>query len=216
VDNTNTKGLDRMNMIPKTIHGMSPHECISAMQKFIRRGMEREAMEMAVEMGHTSKAFATWITNRLEIISHEDIGLACPNVITLVFTSCRQARDWYDPRKLGQWRMAVGTAIRAMCRAPKSREGDHFQAAIGLRSQLEDYTPEVPDWVCDGHTNRGKSLGRGVEYFREVSTKLVPAQDGEDEYEEEAFRLWELKKVGAKPTAETKGKGTVRTTKELF
>jgi replication-associated recombination protein RarA len=202
-------------MIPKTIHGMSPHDCISAMQKFIRRGMEREAMEMAVEMGHTSKAFGTWIANRLEIISHEDIGLANPNVIMLVATCCNQARQWYDPKKLGQWRMVIGTAIRAMCRSAKSREGDHFQAAVGLRSQLEDFVPEVPDWTADQHSHRGRKLGRGLDYFREHSTKLVPPAE-KDPYEDEAYRLWKLKKAGAKPTAETKGKGTARSTRQLF
>jgi replication-associated recombination protein RarA len=205
-----------MTMIPKTIHGMSPHDCISSLQKFIRRGLEREAMEMACEMGHTSKAFGTWLTNRLEIISHEDIGLACPSVIPLVHTCCEQARDWYNPDKLGQWRMAVGTAIRALCRAPKSREGDHFQAAVGLRSQLEGYTPQVPEWTCDQHTSRDKALGRGLEYFRTESTRLVPEPAEKDPYEDEAYRLWELKRGGAKPVAQTKGKGTVRTTRELF
>jgi len=114
--------------------------------------------------------------------------------------------------KLGQWRMPVGTAIRAMCRAPKSREGDHFQAAVGLRSQLESYTPDVPDWTCDQHTNRGKALGRGLDYFRAESTKLVPAPAEKDPYEDEAYRLWELKRKGVQPTAATRGKGTVRTT----
>ena len=32
-------------------------DCISALQKAIRRGLEREAMEFAVELMHTSKAF---------------------------------------------------------------------------------------------------------------------------------------------------------------
>lgn len=134
-------------------------------------------------------------------LHHEDIGLACPNIITLVHTCCEQAREWYNPDKLGQWRMAVGTAIRAMCRAPKSREGDHFQAAVGLRNQLEGYTPEVPDWTCDQHTARGKALGRGLDYFRTESTKLVPAPAEKDPYEDEAYRLWELKRKGVQPTA---------------
>jgi replication-associated recombination protein RarA len=117
-------------MIPRTIHNLGAHECISAMQKFIRRGMEREAMEMAVELGHTSKGFATWVTTRLEIISHEDVGLAAPEIIPLVRTCCEQARAWWNADKLGQWRMPIGTAIRALARAAKSREGDHFQAAV--------------------------------------------------------------------------------------
>ena len=191
-------------MIPRTIHNLGAHECISAMQKFIRRGMEREAMEMAVEMGHTSKGFATWITTRLEVISHEDIGLAAPEIIPLVRVCCEQARAWWDAGKLGQWRMPIGTAIRAMCRAAKSREGDHFQAAVGLRSQLEDFHPEIPDWCYDQHTIKGKAKGRGVDYFRAVSTKLVPAPKKPDDYEAEAYRLWAIK--GEAATASKAGR----------
>jgi hypothetical protein len=54
----------------------------------------------------------------------------------------------------------IGNAIRMMCRAPKSRAGCHFGAAIGLRSLLEDYAPTVPDWAFDQHTLAGKKLGR--------------------------------------------------------
>ena len=180
-------------MIPRTIHNLGAHECISAMQKFIRRGMEREAMEMAVEMGHTSKGFATWVTTRLEVISHEDVGLAAPEIIPLVRTCCEQARAWWNADKLGQWRMPIGTAIRALARAAKSREGDHFQAAVGLGSQLEGFRPSIPEWCYDQHTIKGKAQGRGVDYFRKVSTKLVPAPKKPDDYESEAYRLWEFK-----------------------
>ena len=47
-----------------------------------------------------------------------------------------QAMKWYDPDKLGASRMAIGNAIRLMCRAAKSRAGCHFAAAIGLRAEL--------------------------------------------------------------------------------
>ena len=40
-------------MIPTTIHGMNALTVVSAMQKAIRRGLEREAMEFAVELMHT-------------------------------------------------------------------------------------------------------------------------------------------------------------------
>lgn len=193
-------------MIPFTVHKIAPHACISAMQKFIRRGMEREAMEVAVEMGHTSKGFATWVTTRLEIISHEDVGLATPEIITLVRTCCQQAREWYDAEKLGQWRMPIGTAIRALCRAAKSREGDHFQAAVGLRSQLEGYAPKIPDWVHDQHTIIGRKKGRGADYFRTVSTQLVPPPATPDAYEDEAYRLWALKAEQAETSTTKPGK----------
>ena len=89
--------------------------------------------------------------------------------------------------------MAIGNCIRLMCRAPKSREGDHFHVAIGLAAMLEGYVPEIPDWADDQHTLRGKRLGRGLDYFRAESTKLVPAPAQPDLYEGEAYRLWALK-----------------------
>ena len=53
-----------------------------------------------------------------------------------------------------------------MCRAKKSREGDHFAAAIGLREQLEGYAPTIPDRANDKHTLAGRKLGRGIDHFR--------------------------------------------------
>ncbi len=62
--------------------------CVSAMQKAIRRGMEREAMEFAVELMHTSKAFHSMVCNRLEVICHEDLDtLAAPWVVPFVATA---------------------------------------------------------------------------------------------------------------------------------
>ena len=131
-------------------------------------------------------------------------GLPAPEIIPLVRTCCEQARAWWNADKLGQWRMPIGTAIRALARAAKSREGDHFQAAVGLRSQLEDFRPPIPEWCYDQHTIRGKAQGRGVDYFRKVSTKLVPAPKKPDDYESEAYRLWEVK--ASSDTTASKGK----------
>lgn len=182
------------SMIPNTKNGLPAMGCLSAMQKCIRRAMPMEAMSFAVELHHTSKGFASMVCNRLEIISHEDIDtMAAPWVIPYVRTACEQARSWYDPEKLGKSRMAIGNCIRLMCEAPKSRQSDHFHVVAGLRSLLEGYVPRIPDWADDAHTLRGKRLGRGLEYFRTESTKLVPAPAVPDPYEDEAYRLWELK-----------------------
>lgn len=182
------------DMMPPTKNKLPAMACLSAMQKCIRRGMEVDAMRFAVELFHTSKSFATMVFNRLEIISHEDIDvMQCPHIIPFVKAACDQGRAWYDPNKFGKSRMAMGNAIRLMCRAPKSREGDHFHVAVGLASLLENYVPEIPDWANDQHTIVGKRKGRGLEYFRTESTKLVPAPDKPDGYEAEAYRLWALK-----------------------
>ena len=46
-----------------------------------------------------------------------------------------------------------------MCRAPKSREGDHFAAAIGLRSRLKASRRSSPILQIDMHTVEGKRWG---------------------------------------------------------
>lgn len=193
-------------MIPPTKNGLAAMGCLSALQKCIRRGLELEAMRFAVELHRTSKAFASMVANRLEIISHEDIDtLAAPWIVPYVATACAQARAWYDPAKLGKSRMAIGNAIRLMARAPKSREGDHFHVAAGLAAELEGYVPQIPDWANDGHTLAGRRQGRGLEYFRTVSTQLHPAPAQPDQYEAEAYRLWELKLARAARTDDGPG-----------
>jgi len=192
-----------MGKLPNTIHGLNPFLCISALQKYVRRGMEREAQEIAAEMFYTSKAYASWVCKRLEVISHEDVGLAALHLIPLVRTCCEQAREWYDPKKQGRGSpvMAVGTAIRALCRAPKSREGDHFHCAVGMPLLIEGKVPVIPDWVLDKHTTQGRAAGRGVDYFREVSAVLDQPPPGKDPYEDEAYRLWKLDEENEKKRA---------------
>ena len=48
-------------MLPATKSGLNAMTCISALQKAIRRGLEKEAMQFAVELMHTSKAFHTML-----------------------------------------------------------------------------------------------------------------------------------------------------------
>jgi hypothetical protein len=74
-----------------------------------------------------------------------------------------------------------------MARAPKSRAGCHFAMAIGLRSLLEDYAPEIADYALDMHTMRGKAMGRGLDHFRAEGAKLVPPPTEPDPYEELAY-----------------------------
>jgi replication-associated recombination protein RarA len=187
--------------IPATKNNLPSMGCVSAMQKCIRRGMEREAMEFAVELMHTSKAFHTMVCNRLEVIAHEDIdSVAAPWIVPYVAAAVAQSKARYDrsPENPGEARMMVGNVIRLLCRAPKSREGCHFAVSIGLRSLLEGYAPTIPDWANDQHTIAGKAKGRGIEYFRAESAKLNPPQaNAPDAYEDEAYRLWTLKQRGA-------------------
>src|SRR5579883_3402013 len=124
-----------------TINGLDAFVCISALQKMIRRGEERTAMCFALELAHTSKACFTMMLNRLRVIAHEDIGLANPQAVTFVLTSCDALAEFHE--KNG-WRIMIGNCVRMLCRSAKSREGDHF--ATCCRHQLETQgVPEVPD-----------------------------------------------------------------------
>lgn len=182
-------------MIPATRSGLPAMACVSAMQKSIRRSMEREAMEFACELMHTSKPFHSMVCNRLEIICHEDLDtLAAPHVFPFVAASLAASRDRYS-KSIAEARLMIGNAIRMMARAPKSRAGCHFAAAIGLRSLLEDFAPEIPDYALDMHTMKGKALGRGLDHFRKEGARLIPPPTGDDEYEDEAYRLWQIKQL---------------------
>ncbi|SDJ58260.1 hypothetical protein SAMN05216338_105529 [Bradyrhizobium sp. Rc2d] len=113
-------------MIPDTKSGLPAMTCVSALQKAIRRGMEREAMEFACELMHTSKAFHTMVCNRLEVICHEDLDtLAAPHVFPFVAASLAASRDRYS-KSIGEARWATRSA---RCAARRSR----VLAATSLR-----------------------------------------------------------------------------------
>jgi hypothetical protein len=124
----------------------------------------------------------------------EDLDtLAALHVFPSVAASLAASRERYS-KSIGEARLMIGNAIRMMCRAPKSRAGCHFGAAIGLKSLLEDFAPTVPDWAFDQHTMKGKKLGRGLDHFRKEGAKLVPPPTADDPYEDEAYRLWQIKR----------------------
>jgi replication-associated recombination protein RarA len=200
-------------MMPKTKNGHPALLMVSAMQKAIRRGEEEHAMGFACELMHSSKAYFTMVCNRLLVIAHEDLDTAkAPQVLPFVHAAIADAQRLYPkkPENPGGARMAIGNAIRLMCRSPKSREGDHFQAAIGLRNLLDKYVPEVPDYAFDKHTTQGKRMGRGIEHFRHEGARLVERTDTngnayrspfivpEDRYADRAYAMWALRDERAK------------------
>jgi len=194
-------------MMPKTRNGLSVFDTLSCLQKAIRRGEERLAMQCAVELLSSRKAFETMCLNRLVIIVHEDLDtMSNPMIICAVEATLRQIEDLRKkPGKESKIRMLTGTIIRLMCRAPKSREGDHFHVAVG-RSVINGTAPVLPEWVYDKHTMKGRRLGRGLDHFRESSCLLVNGPENKDPYEDEAFAIWAAE---AKAKAEGNFSGSV-------
>ena len=161
-------------------------------------------MEFAVELMYTSRAFHTMICNRLEVICHEDFDtLGHP-------MSCRSSPPPSHSRWSGTAAMSRISVSRAcmsampsalMCRSPKSREGDHFAAAIGWAAILEGFVPVVPDWALDQHTDRRQTHGARPRSLPHGRYEVDAAADRR-RFIEEAYRLWALKAKQPKATGE--------------
>lgn len=175
-------------MMPQTVNGMGPFECISALQKCIRRGEEERAMHFAMEMCMSSKSYFTMTVNRLFVIAHEDIGLADPDAVQFAVVNILAMRDMWDKEKPGRYGIALGNVIRRLCRAHKSREGDWFLILAAWKVR-DSERPVVEDWMKDMHTPAGKKLGRGLEHFLTEGCKLWPVVPRPEPYEERAIEV---------------------------
>ena len=166
-----------------TVGGYDFYEVLSALQKSIRRGMEREALFWATELYLSDYAPHAWA--RLRIIASEDIGVADSNVAVQV----RALYDNWQDRKPKNgtppldeedtWLYFVH-AVLILVRAPHSRIVDNAVAYFkGNRAVLE-----IPDWALDKHTARGRAMGRGEEHFQKEGAKLENRSPLPDPYEE--------------------------------
>ena len=79
------------NVFPwKTVGGYDFYEVLSAMQKTLRRGLEKEALFWATELSLSNYAPHAW--TRFLIIASEDVGMADPYV-------CVQIRSLHEAWK---------------------------------------------------------------------------------------------------------------------
>ena len=150
-----------------TTSGYKYDESFSALQKMIRRGDEVEAMYWAIEL--EGKYYqALW--DRLEVISHEDIGITSINTILFIRT-CKEQYLEFKGKESGSRRLMLSNAILALCRAQKTRVADHFN--ISSYRRLPEERKEIPDVAKDIHTRSGEILGRGWDHFFEECTILL-------------------------------------------
>jgi replication-associated recombination protein RarA len=164
-------------------------EVASALQKSIRRGLEREALYWASELDLAG--FPDYLWRRLRIIASEDVGLAAPEVAVQVRVLSDNFIDQRKHNKTSKTGMRSGErlfivqAVILLVRAPKSRMVDHAVMAVweGDRERLE-----VPDFALDMHTARGRRLGRSVDHFFDVGAVIENAADLDDPYADEGRR----------------------------
>ena len=174
-------------MTVRSPNGYSPYDLMSAMQKFIRRSMEKEALWCFYELEASN--LYNIASNRLAVIVYEDCGIANLDLCNSIHGHIEQMNKWYKAGN-GAWRLVLGNIILQACRGKKNRIADHFVCAVAAM-RVNGYVVNLDDYesfVYDMHTQRGKKLGRGSEHFRDEASKIIESTETEDyaqlEYDE--------------------------------
>jgi hypothetical protein len=144
--------------LPKTRRGYEAYECISAIQKAIRRSEPKEAVYWGFELW--ASGYDNWAWSRLNEILSEDIGLAdryLPATIKVLEQTSKE-----EKKKKGHGGLQFVHAVLLMATAKKSRLVDWLVMEIAS-DQAERL--EIPDHSLDRHTRRGRRMGRDWAHF---------------------------------------------------
>lgn len=182
-------------MTKPTPNGFSPYDLMSAMQKFIRRSMEKEALYCFYEL--EAAGLYNVAQNRLAICVYEDCGIANPGLLNSIDNHIERMNKWYSSKN-GAWRLVLGNIILQACRGEKTRIADHFvcsQAARRVNGYVLDLD-QYGDFVYDMHTRKGKAMGRGLDHFFAEAMRIIPSTETTDYKEEEAREFADASKVG--------------------
>lgn len=172
-------------MIIRTLNGYDFFEVSSAMQKAIRRGDERVAGYMALELWHSN--FRDYVWKRLYTISAED----CYGLITHEIEALWQGHELVNksaPKDKPKGRIFVSKAVLLLCHVRKCRDADHLQnfiydkGMVDVEKWIEDVRREpipIPEYTFDVHTRKGKKRGRTKEeFFKSELISLEPREPG--------------------------------------
>lgn len=177
-----------MEQILTKVHHYDFFEVASAFQKSIRRGLEGDAMYWAVELYESGYSRYCW--KRMIVIASEDVGLGDPDVICQLM-SLKASYDYLSSlkEKALPERLPFTHAVILLARAKKSRYVDHAITVYwgGHNEEIK----QMPDYVFDKHTRKGKAMGRGLKFFYTDSCKICNANklSGEEELEKMAWSI---------------------------
>lgn len=164
---------------PQLIHGYKFDECVSALQKSIRRGKEFDACFWASIL--YKSGFRGYLSRRLQTISHEDIGVANPQALILVNQLYldeiykQKDKERYQKTKLsGDGLLPFINVIVIMCRGEKTRMGDELVNLLQDGLEKGDLHLEIPEYAIDPHTDKGKEIyGEWESGTKEQSQKRI-------------------------------------------
>lgn len=146
----------------------------SALQKCIRRGWTAKAMYFAYKLSTKETGYVLW--RRLKIISVEDVGLWPAILVTEVLSK------WASSYGYESWdgRRCAVCCAKILSEMAKDRRADEFLELMNkiekgeTNSELIQWYEElskIPDIAFDCHTKQGRAMGRGDQYWIEVSSE---------------------------------------------
>lgn len=169
-----------------TQRGYDFYEVASALQKSIRRGDVRLAGYMALEL---FPRYHNYVWKRLLTISAED----CYGIITKEVMALYEAFQVINKGKKGddmKGRIFISKAVILLCECKHNRDADLLQNYVydkkfslsddqieELFEEVRQDDMEIPEYVYDCHTLKGKKLGKTKkDFFIEEQQGLANAQ----------------------------------------
>ena len=170
----------------RTQRGYDFYEVASALQKSIRRGDVRLAGYMALEL---FPRYANYCWKRLLTVSAED----CYGVITNEIMALHDAFWVVNKGKKGEQlkgRIFISKAVILLCESKHNRDSDILQNMVydrklgitdeqieSLMEEVRAESPEIPEYVFDCHTSKGKRAGKTKkDFFIEEQQALANVQ----------------------------------------
>lgn len=169
----------------RTKSGMDFYEVASLLQKSLRRGDSTLAARAANEL---FPQYANYVWNRLLTVSAEDCAGIITHEIVALFDAWTQVNQNKSPKDKG--RIFIAKAIILLSTAKHSRDADSLNILVSDRLPEDVFAAEVqeaeaiigipgeqfeiPTWVYDVHTRRGKAMGKTkADFLREEEAALV-------------------------------------------
>jgi len=169
----------------RTKQGYDFYEIASLLQKAIRRNKPALAGFAAHELYASGYAGYAW--KRLLTVSAED----CAGILTKEIIALHEAwkiANLSTPKSQSpKGRVFMSKAVLLLCQAEKCRDADHLGILVYDRKMISDEDVaeldrcipvgrvDIPDYVYDVHTRRGKAMGRTKDHFlKEEQAALTP------------------------------------------
>lgn len=171
-----------------SVHGYAMDELISALQKYVRRGVLEEAILVARELWESdtdsNSDCEEKLWERLKVMAVEEIGLS-DRTIMMESWLMNELRMSLPRRSRDRWLMTV-QVVRRLSETPKDRSTDDLAAWAVLMSQTRERVPVIPEFALDVHTRRGQEAGRDSLHFLRSSTLVSPESP---QYDDKYWRL---------------------------